>query len=94
MVIIAWNGSGDLGAVFEADVFKRVMSIFITAAILKFAQGIENLFISSNASRLVIYVKECALPVLHVYFNSLKLLLCFLYFHARIFHFNMLFNFK
>ncbi|CAK9310310.1 unnamed protein product [Citrullus colocynthis] len=32
----------DLGAVFEADVFKKVLSIFITAAILKLAQGTEN----------------------------------------------------
>lgn len=58
MVIIAWNGSGDLGAVFKADVFKKVMSIFITAAILKLAQGTENTFISSNSSRLFIYVKK------------------------------------
>ena len=39
MIIIAWNGSGNLGSVFEAKVFKRVLSIFITAAILKLAQG-------------------------------------------------------
>lgn len=44
MIIIAWNGSGHLGSIFEGDVFKRVMSIFITAAILKLAQG-EDLFL-------------------------------------------------
>lgn len=43
MIIIAWNGSGNLGSIFEGDVFKSVMSIFITAAILKLAQG-EGLF--------------------------------------------------
>ncbi|PWA63034.1 glycosyl transferase, family 48 [Artemisia annua] len=40
MIIIAWNGSGNLGSVFEAKVFKRVLSIFITAAILKLAQAV------------------------------------------------------
>lgn len=39
MIIIAWNGSGDIGTVFAGDVFKKVLSIFITAAILKLAQG-------------------------------------------------------
>ena len=39
MIIVAWNGSGDLSAVFEADVFKKVLSVFITASILKLGQG-------------------------------------------------------
>ncbi|KAJ8567935.1 hypothetical protein K7X08_020657 [Anisodus acutangulus] len=34
MVIIAWNQSGSLAVIFDADVFKSVLSIFITAAIL------------------------------------------------------------
>lgn len=42
MIIIAWNGSGDISAIFETDVFKKVLSIFITAAILKLAQGKIN----------------------------------------------------
>ena len=39
MIIVAWNGSGDLGSMFEGDVFKKVLSIFVTAAILKLAHG-------------------------------------------------------
>lgn len=39
MIIVAWNGSGKLGSAFEGDVFKKVLSIFITAAMLKLAQG-------------------------------------------------------
>ncbi|MED6221155.1 Callose synthase 1, variant 2 [Stylosanthes scabra] len=39
MIIIAWDGSGDLSSIFDGDVFKKVLSIFITAAILKLAQG-------------------------------------------------------
>lgn len=39
MIIIAWNGSGKLGSVFDGEVFKKVLSIFITAAILKLGQG-------------------------------------------------------
>lgn len=39
MIIIAWNGSGELNSIFDGVVFKKVLSIFITAAILKLAHG-------------------------------------------------------
>lgn len=39
MIIVAWNGSGAPTSIFEADVFKKVLSVFITAAILKLGQG-------------------------------------------------------
>lgn len=39
MIIIAWNGSGQPGSVFSGDEFKRVLSVFITAAVLKLGQG-------------------------------------------------------
>ena len=39
MIIVAWNGSGDPSAIFEIRVFKNVLSIFITASILKLGQG-------------------------------------------------------
>ncbi|MCH98896.1 callose synthase 3-like, partial [Trifolium medium] len=45
MVIIAWNDSGSLSNIFDGDVFKKVLSIFITAAILKLAQGSPSMFI-------------------------------------------------
>nr|XP_016473306.1 PREDICTED: callose synthase 1-like isoform X2 [Nicotiana tabacum] len=38
MIIIAWNGSGELSMVFTSDVFKKVLSVFITAAVLKLGQ--------------------------------------------------------
>ncbi|XP_050944379.1 callose synthase 1 isoform X4 [Cucumis melo] len=58
MVIIAWNGSGDLGAVFKTDVFKKVLSIFITAAILKLAQAIVDIILSWKARKsMSFYVK-------------------------------------
>ncbi|XP_022146133.1 callose synthase 1 [Momordica charantia] len=58
MVIIAWNGSGDLDSVFEGDVFKKVLSIFITAAILKFAQAIIDFILSWKARKsMSFYVK-------------------------------------
>ena len=38
MIIIAWNG-GSPGDAFDDGVFKEVLSIFITAAILKLGQG-------------------------------------------------------
>ncbi|MCH83222.1 callose synthase 3-like [Trifolium medium] len=39
MIIVAWNGTGDPSAIFNGDVFKKALSVFITAAILKFGQG-------------------------------------------------------
>uniref|UniRef100_A0A453Q8Q9 1,3-beta-glucan synthase component FKS1-like domain-containing protein n=1 Tax=Aegilops tauschii subsp. strangulata TaxID=200361 RepID=A0A453Q8Q9_AEGTS len=38
MVIVAWNG-GTPGDIFDAGVFKQVLSIFITAAVMKMGQG-------------------------------------------------------
>ncbi|PWA67696.1 glycosyl transferase, family 48 [Artemisia annua] len=49
MIIIAWNGSRNLGSVFEGKVFKRVLSIFITAAILKLAQAVIDLLMMWKA---------------------------------------------
>lgn len=39
MIIVAWNGSGQPTSIFSADVFKKALSVFITAAILKLGQG-------------------------------------------------------
>ncbi|GAU12088.1 hypothetical protein TSUD_00540 [Trifolium subterraneum] len=39
MIIVAWNGPGDPSAIFNGDVFKKALSVFITAAILKLGQG-------------------------------------------------------
>ncbi|RYR48968.1 hypothetical protein Ahy_A07g035151 [Arachis hypogaea] len=38
MIIVAWNGSGNPSAIFNGDVFKKVLRVFITAAILKLGQ--------------------------------------------------------
>ncbi|PSR95381.1 Callose synthase, partial [Actinidia chinensis var. chinensis] len=38
MIIVAWNGSGQPSSIFSSDVFKKVLSVFITAAILKLGQ--------------------------------------------------------
>ncbi|KAJ0019928.1 hypothetical protein Pint_31309 [Pistacia integerrima] len=40
MVIVAWNGSGQLNGVFDGEVFKKVLSAFITAAILNLGQAV------------------------------------------------------
>ncbi|KAL2461368.1 Callose synthase 2 [Abeliophyllum distichum] len=49
MIIISWNGSGDIGAIFEGEVFKKVLSIFITAAILKLAQAVLDVIMGWKA---------------------------------------------
>ncbi|KAF5736396.1 callose synthase 2-like [Tripterygium wilfordii] len=51
MIIIASNGSGKLSSIFEGDVFKQVLSIFITAAILKFAQAVLDIILSWKSLR-------------------------------------------
>ncbi|KAF7154004.1 hypothetical protein RHSIM_Rhsim01G0134500 [Rhododendron simsii] len=49
MIIIAWNGSGKLSSIFNGDVFKKVLSIFITAAVLKLAQAVLDISMSWKA---------------------------------------------
>jgi callose synthase len=39
MIIIAWN-DGTPSDIFDVGVFKQVLSIFITAAVLNLGQGI------------------------------------------------------
>ncbi|KAL9175691.1 hypothetical protein ABFS82_02G128300 [Erythranthe guttata] len=51
MIIIAWNGSGDLSGIIDGDVFQKVSSIFITAAILKFAQAVLDIVMSWKARK-------------------------------------------
>lgn len=42
MIIIAWHKSGSISTLFEGDGLQKVLSIFITAAVLKFAQGTKT----------------------------------------------------
>ncbi|EXB29008.1 Callose synthase 3 [Morus notabilis] len=49
MIIIAWNGSGTPGSIFTDDVFKKVLSVFITAAILKLGQAVLDVILSWKA---------------------------------------------
>ncbi|KAK4714557.1 hypothetical protein R3W88_020464 [Solanum pinnatisectum] len=51
MVIIAWNQSGSLSVIFDADVFKSVLSIFITAAILNALRATLDIVLSLRAWR-------------------------------------------
>ncbi|XP_020112967.1 callose synthase 3-like [Ananas comosus] len=50
MIIIAWNG-GSPSDIFDGGVFKKVLSIFITAAILKLGQAILDIILSWKARR-------------------------------------------
>ncbi|CAK8540523.1 unnamed protein product [Lathyrus sativus] len=58
MIIIAWNGSGDPTVIFQGHVFKKVLSVFITAAILKLGQAVLGVIVSWKARRsMSLYVK-------------------------------------
>jgi hypothetical protein len=58
MVIIAWSPSGTLSSIFEADVFRNVSTIFITAAFLNFLQG-KILLWDSTAFCISLYFPYC-----------------------------------
>ncbi|KAJ6809888.1 callose synthase 3-like [Iris pallida] len=48
MIILAWNGGSPSG-IFDDVVFKKVLSIFITAAILKLGQAVLDIMLSWKA---------------------------------------------
>uniref|UniRef100_A0A0D9WUD4 1,3-beta-glucan synthase n=1 Tax=Leersia perrieri TaxID=77586 RepID=A0A0D9WUD4_9ORYZ len=50
MIIIAWNG-GTPSDIFDVGVFKQVLSIFITAAVLKLGQAILDIVFGWKARR-------------------------------------------
>ncbi|KAL5832191.1 hypothetical protein ACOSQ4_017545 [Xanthoceras sorbifolium] len=51
MIIVAWNGSGEPSSIFGSDVFKKVLSVFITAAILKLGQAFLDVILSWKAQQ-------------------------------------------
>ncbi|KMZ76284.1 Callose synthase, family GT48 [Zostera marina] len=50
MIIVAWNG-GSPSDIFNNGHFKKVLSIFITAAVLKFSQAIFDIILSWKGRR-------------------------------------------
>ncbi|KAL8210471.1 hypothetical protein R6Q57_004908 [Mikania cordata] len=42
MIIVAWHDAGNPTTIFDYDVLKKVLSVFITASILNFGQGMLN----------------------------------------------------
>ncbi|KDP23126.1 hypothetical protein JCGZ_00181 [Jatropha curcas] len=51
MVIIAWNSSGSITDFLSEDVFRSVLSIFVTSAFLNFLQAALDIVLSLNAWR-------------------------------------------
>ncbi|XP_052309124.1 callose synthase 7 isoform X2 [Populus trichocarpa] len=51
MIIIAWSPSGSIVAFFDEDVFKSVLSIFVTSAFLNLLQASLDIILSLNAWR-------------------------------------------
>nr|WJO13371.1 callose synthase 7 [Lilium hybrid cultivar] len=49
MIILAWSPSGSLAAFFDPDVFRNVLTIFITAAFLNFLQAALDIILSWKA---------------------------------------------
>eukprot|EP00249_Psilotum_nudum_P020969 c27917_g2_i1 orf=518-4456(+) len=51
MIVVAWNGRGSPLSIFDTRVFKKVLSIFITAAILRLLQAILDIAFMFKAYR-------------------------------------------
>ncbi|XP_059452724.1 callose synthase 7-like isoform X2 [Corylus avellana] len=49
MVIVAWSPSGSIAALFDEDVFRSVLSIFITSAFLNLLQATLDIILSWKA---------------------------------------------
>nr|GEV28054.1 callose synthase 3 [Tanacetum cinerariifolium] len=49
MIIVAWNGAGNATSIFKYDIFKKVMSVFITASILKLVQAVLDIVLNWKA---------------------------------------------
>ncbi|OVA17115.1 Glycosyl transferase [Macleaya cordata] len=72
MVIVAWSPSGSPVALFDEDVFRSVMSIFITWALLNFLQATLDIILSWKAwgsmkyTQIVRYLLKFAVAVVWV----------------------------
>ncbi|XP_011037935.1 PREDICTED: callose synthase 3 [Populus euphratica] len=53
MITVAWHGSGQPSVIFSGDVFKKVLSVFITAAILKLGQAILDVILNWKARQIM-----------------------------------------
>ncbi|KAJ0019964.1 hypothetical protein Pint_31297 [Pistacia integerrima] len=51
MIILAWNGSGQLNGAFDDEVFMGVSSVFITASVLQLGQAVLDVVLSWKAQR-------------------------------------------
>ncbi|KAL4576869.1 hypothetical protein LXL04_012969 [Taraxacum kok-saghyz] len=49
MIIVAWNGGGNPITIFDSDVFQKVLSVFITASILKLGQAVLDVVLNWKA---------------------------------------------
>ncbi|KAK9078560.1 hypothetical protein SSX86_002617 [Deinandra increscens subsp. villosa] len=51
MIIVAWNGAANSTTIFNYDVFKRVLSVFVTASILNLFQAVLDMTLNWKARK-------------------------------------------
>lgn len=56
MLIVAWSPGGSLAAFFDEDVFRNVLTIFITQAFLNLLQGIGDIWLKIRVSFSINYL--------------------------------------
>ncbi|GJV43514.1 callose synthase 3 [Tanacetum coccineum] len=55
MIIVAWNGAGNATSIFKYDIFKKVVSVFITASILKLVQAVLDIVLNWKARQCMVF---------------------------------------
>ena len=64
MVIVAWTSDGSPAAVFDEDVFRSVLTIFITQAFLNLLQGIVDIRLTVSICFSISLISSCCLLVI------------------------------
>ena len=64
MVIVAWTPDGSPAALFDEDVFRSVLTIFITQAFLNLLQGIVDMRLKVGICFSISIISPCCLLVI------------------------------
>lgn len=81
MIILAWNGGSPSG-IFDPAIFKKLLSIFITASVLKLGQG-EMILCFIRALNLCFGHTKGSMLDCEIFYIPCFYLLCFIIFSLK-----------
>ncbi|XP_024527354.1 callose synthase 5 isoform X1 [Selaginella moellendorffii] len=82
MIIISWSGTGSPSDIVRGDTLKQVSSIFITAAVLRFLQGVLDVIFSYKAYHSMRFTSTLRLFIKLVVSAAWVVVLSVLYVHT------------